>query len=157
MKLLFPAALDGLVDGLLAEILVALLTDLLFRRSSGADALADRVLLAHRGSLSLGSAGLVPLILTLLAEAVDHELGSDHRHTVGAGGFADGVAHLSGGHECALQHLALDQLSGGELGVCFGDDRFRHTALAHHQCGVQRIGLGPQLSALFTCQHNLPP
>ena len=43
LKLLFPVPFDGLFNGLLTEIGIALLSDLLGRGTAGTDALADRV------------------------------------------------------------------------------------------------------------------
>ena len=104
-----------------------------------------------------GAAGLVALGLALFAEPPDDELGTDAGNAVGAGGLADGVGHLSRAHQGGFQHLALHQLPCSEKLIRFRDHRLRYAVLAHHQGGFQTVRLRPELGALFTCQHNLPP
>jgi hypothetical protein len=42
-------------------------------------------------------------------------------------------------------------------GLSFRNDGLGDAVLTHDEGGINSIGLSPQLRALFTCQHNLPP
>ena len=156
-QLLFPVPLNGPLHSLLLKEGIALLPLELSRMAAGTNAFAHRVGLADRGFLPLGPAGHVPLSLLFLAEAVDHKLGAHTGNTLGTGGLTNGIADLSGGHQGPFQDLPLDQFSCGELVFRLRNDGFRDAALAHHEGGIQIVGLSPQLSALLTVQHSLPP
>ena len=135
----------------------ALLALLLDRFPASLCALADWICLGNGNLLPLGTAGLIPLFLQLFAETVDHKLGADHRDTVGAGGLTNGIACLPGRKQRAFQHLTFYQFSGRQLRIRLSDHGVGNTAFTNDQSRIQCVGLTPQLSPFFTCQHSLPP
>ena len=105
--LVLSAALNGLFDCLLTEVLVALLPDLLGSSLSGPHTLAHGVSLGLGHGLAVCPAGGIAFCLALLAEAVDYEFVAHTGNAVGAGCFAEFIGNFPGTHQSRLQHLSL--------------------------------------------------
>ena len=75
----------------------------------------------------------------------------------GSSGTVQGVAtvELDGADQNIAEMTGYG--TGSKLIFRFCNHRFGNAILAHHQGGIQSIGLGAESCPFFTCQHSQPP